>query len=41
EGEGIPKKDAQARAVKMAAELTRLDFPKSGVKIAADGALTP
>jgi poly-gamma-glutamate capsule biosynthesis protein CapA/YwtB (metallophosphatase superfamily) len=41
EGEGIPKKDTQARAVKMAADLTALDFPKTGVKVAANGELTP
>ncbi len=40
EGQGIPKKDPQARAVKMAAELTALDFPKSGVKIGSDGVLS-
>lgn len=41
EGEGIPKKDPQARAVKLAADLTALDFPKTGVKVAANGELTP
>ncbi len=41
EGEGIPMKDAQARAVKMVLQLTLLDFPTSGVRVAADGALSP
>jgi len=41
EGEGIPKKDPQARAVKMVKELTALDFPKSGVKVSPTGDLTP
>ena len=41
EGQGIPHKDTQARAVKMAADLTLLDFPQTGVKVASDGALTP
>ena len=40
EDKGIPKKDSQARAVRMAAELSRLDFPKSGLKIGTDGALS-
>jgi poly-gamma-glutamate capsule biosynthesis protein CapA/YwtB (metallophosphatase superfamily) len=41
DGKGIPKRDEQGRAVKMAAELTRLDFPTSGPKISADGVLSP
>ena len=41
DGKGIPRRDEQARAVKTAAELTRLDFPSSGPKISADGLLTP
>lgn len=41
EDKGIAKKDPQARAVKMISELTALDFPKSGVKVAADGTLSP
>ncbi len=38
-GEGTPKKDPQARAVKMLADLSELDFPRSGEKVAADGAV--
>lgn len=41
DGKGIPKRDEQGRAVKMAAELTKLDFPTSGPKISADGVLSP
>lgn len=39
-GEGIPVKDAEARAVKTSIALTALDFPKSGLKIGADGTLS-
>lgn len=41
EGKGTAMRDSQARAVKMLADLTLLDFPKSGVKVGGDGALSP
>jgi poly-gamma-glutamate capsule biosynthesis protein CapA/YwtB (metallophosphatase superfamily) len=41
EGKGIPKPDPQARAVKMIADLTRLDFPATGPKVSAEGLITP
>ena len=41
DGKGIPRRDDEARAVKMATELTRLDFPTTGPKISAEGVITP
>jgi poly-gamma-glutamate capsule biosynthesis protein CapA/YwtB (metallophosphatase superfamily) len=41
EGKGVPRRDEKNAAVKLAAELTRLDFPTTGPKMSADGLLAP
>ncbi len=41
EGEGVPKKDAAAKAVTAVKKLTELDYPATGPAIGDDGTLTP
>jgi hypothetical protein len=41
EGKGIPKKDPSGQGIRLIRELTRADFPKTGLVPDEDGALRP